>query len=413
VAGLVVVLAACWVSIVIFPVGGTTRLAPGAAAASPTTSSSAATTTTTTTTTTSTSSPSLLRVLGTSPAAGATAMSSSGDITVQFSAPLPVRYPSPTLSPDVPGTWEHNGSMTLVFHPSANFLPLSKVVLTVPAGRLEAEGGFGRWLATGYVATFTVAPVPELRLQQLLAELGYLPLRFDPSAARTSRLAGFAPQLTRRPVPAPPARPAPTGSESGTADTVSLAVQPGSFSWRYLHVPASLATLWQPGVDTALTEGAVMAFQSDHGLYDDGQVTSGFWAALIRAVESRQLDTAPYGYLEVSTALPETLSVWRDGTVIYRTPVNTGIPVAPTAPGTYPVYARYLSTTMSGYNPDGSHYEDPGIPDVAYFNGGDAVHGFLRASYGFPQSLGCVELAYSAAAIVFNYDPIGTLVTVS
>jgi len=105
--------------------------------------------------------------------------------------------------------------------------------------------------------------------------------------------------------------------------------------------------------------------------------------------------------------------VWRDGTVIYRTPVNTGIPVAPTAPGTYPVYARYLSTTMSGYNPDGSHYEDPGIPDVAYFNGGDAVHGFLRASYGFPQSLGCVELAYSAAAIVFNYDPIGTLVTVS
>jgi lipoprotein-anchoring transpeptidase ErfK/SrfK len=110
---------------------------------------------------------------------------------------------------------------------------------------------------------------------------------------------------------------------------------------------------------------------------------------------------------------PRLSERWRDGTVIYRTPVNTGIPVAPTAPGTYPVYARYLSTTMSGYNPDGSHYEDPGIPDVAYFNGGDAVHGFLRASYGFPQSLGCVELAYSAAAIVFNYDPIGTLVTVS
>ncbi len=156
-----------------------------------------------------------------------------------------------------------------------------------------------------------------------------------------------------------------------------------------------------------------MTFQSDHGLDDSGEITPTFWADLLDAVAARQVNTAPYDYLEVSTALPETLSVWRDGTVIYRTLVNTGIPEASTALGTYPVYARHVSTTMSGYNPDGSYYYDPGIPDVAYLNGGDAVHGFLRASYGFPQSLGCVELPYSAAAVVFNYDPIGTLVTVS
>ena len=52
---------------------------------------------------------------------------------------------------------------------------------------------------------------------------------------------------------------------------------------------------------------------------------------------------------------------------------------------------------MSGTNPDGSHYSDPGIPWVSYFNGGDALHGFIRASYGFPQSLGCVEMPYSEA----------------
>ena len=68
---------------------------------------------------------------------------------------------------------------------------------------------------------------------------------------------------------------------------------------------------------------------------------------------------------------------------------------------------------MSGTNPDGSHYSDPGVPYVAYFNGGDAVHGFVRGSYGWPQSLGCVELPYGAAAVVYKYDPIGTLVTVS
>ena len=34
---------------------------------------------------------------------------------------------------------------------------------------------------------------------------------------------------------------------------------------------------------------------------------------------------------------------------------------------------------------------------VSYFNGGDAVHYFARGAYGFQQSLGCVELPYTAA----------------
>jgi lipoprotein-anchoring transpeptidase ErfK/SrfK len=68
---------------------------------------------------------------------------------------------------------------------------------------------------------------------------------------------------------------------------------------------------------------------------------------------------------------------------------------------------------MKGTNPDGSHYSDPGVPWVSYFNGGDAIHGFNRASYGSAQSLGCVELPPSEAAKVFPYTPIGTLVTVT
>jgi lipoprotein-anchoring transpeptidase ErfK/SrfK len=111
--------------------------------------------------------------------------------------------------------------------------------------------------------------------------------------------------------------------------------------------------------------------------------------------------------------LPETATVWRDGTIIYTTLVNTGIPAAPTATGTYPVYARYQVTTMKGRNPNGTRYSDPGIPWVSYFNGGDALHGYIRASYGFPQSLGCVEMLYAHAAVIWPLTPIGTLVTVS
>ena len=67
---------------------------------------------------------------------------------------------------------------------------------------------------------------------------------------------------------------------------------------------------------------------------------------------------------------------------------------------------------MTGTDPDGTNYVAPNVPWVAYFNGGDAVHGYPRASYGWPQSNGCVELPISNAQVVFGMDPIGTLVTV-
>ena len=155
-----------------------------------------------------------------------------------------------------------------------------------------------------------------------------------------------------------------------------------------------------------------MAFESAHGLTVDGEAGPKVWSALLQAVALRQVTTAPYDYVVVSQTLPETASVWRDGQIIFTTLVNTGIAVAPTAPGTYPVFARYLVTTMTGKNPDGKPYSDPGIPWVSYFNGGDALHGYIRASYGFPQSLGCVEMTYANAETMFPLTPLGTLVTV-
>jgi peptidoglycan hydrolase-like protein with peptidoglycan-binding domain len=347
--------------------------------------------------------PAPFKVLGTTPASGATDLGLSYDtISVQFSAPLESAAADPTLSPAVAGRWVQEGPTTLSFDPSGYLTPGSRVVLTVAAGPTGPQSRRGQSLSSAYTATFGVPTPSVLRLQELLAELGYLPLSFDPSPVSWAhQLLGGAQSATS------------AGTEPDSGDLVALAALPGSFSWRYPNVPASLAALWQPGVDTSLTQGAVMAFESDHGLdFNDG-MTQAFWAELVKAAASQEITTAPYDYLEVSTALPETLSVWRDGKIIYSSLANTGIPEAPTAPGSYPVYARYVSTTMSGFNPDGSYYDDPDVPFVAYFNGGDAVHGFPRYSYGFPQSLGCVELPYSSAPVVFNLDPIGTIVTVS
>jgi lipoprotein-anchoring transpeptidase ErfK/SrfK len=92
--------------------------------------------------------------------------------------------------------------------------------------------------------------------------------------------------------------------------------------------------------------------------------------------------------------------------------VNTGAPGADTADGTYPVFEHVVSSRMQGTNPDGSTYDDPAVPWASYFNGGDALHGFVRATYGSYQSNGCVEMPVATAAQVWPLTPIGTLVTV-
>jgi peptidoglycan hydrolase-like protein with peptidoglycan-binding domain len=160
-----------------------------------------------------------------------------------------------------------------------------------------------------------------------------------------------------------------------------------------------------------MTRGALMAFENDHGILADGVAGPIVWRTLINAAVTGR--GSSFGYTFVSVSLSgQHLSLWHNGHTVMTTAVNTGIAQAPTAAGTYPVYEHLRVTTMSGTNPDGSHYHDPGIQFVSYFNGGDALHAFTRAQYGFPQSLGCVEMALGPAGQVWPYTPIGTLVHV-
>jgi hypothetical protein len=66
---------------------------------------------------------------------------------------------------------------------------------------------------------------------------------------------------------------------------------------------------------------------------------------------------------------------------------------------------------MRGTNPNGSKYAEQ-VYYVSYFRGSLAVHYDLRPSYGFPQSLGCVELPMNEAKQAFPYLTYGSLVTV-
>jgi hypothetical protein len=319
-----------------------------------------------------------LDVLSITPAQGAKGVASGMPLTVHLSGPPPAGAPMPDLVPAAKGRWTANGA-TLTFTPSFGYAPWAAEHIVVPTA-----------LAVPKRSTFYVAGVPLIRVQQLLAELRYLPVDYGP-APGVSGLRTAAPK----------------------AALVSPRTLPGAFTWRYSKTPASLRAQWAPGRDTIVTTGALMHFEAVENLPEGSPIDPQLWGALKEAVATRATDPVPYDYLMVSETEPEQLVVWRDGGDLYSTPVNTGVPGAWTATGTYPVYARFYTTTMIGTDVDGYHYDVPNVPWVAYFNGGDAVHGYWRSSYGYPQSNGCVELPIDNAQVVWSMDPIGTLVNVS
>ena len=173
-----------------------------------------------------------------------------------------------------------------------------------------------------------------------------------------------------------------------------------------------LHSLWSEGSGNLILSGAVRAFQSEQGLTMDGVAGPQVWSDLLKAVAGGHSNGNGYTYALASQSIPETLTIWHDGREVLRSAANTGIPAAPTANGTFPVYLRLPFQIMKGTNPDGSKYADP-VSWISYFNGGDAVHYFVRGSYGWPQSLGCVELPETAAKTAYGYLTYGSLVTVT
>ena len=305
---------------------------------------------------------------------------STATVRVALSQPLSPTSPLPSIVPTTSGTWQRLSPSTLEFVQDLPFAPGQSITVTVPGGEAGITSASGAKLAATVSSTFAVSGMSLTRVQQLLAEEGYLPLNFTPALSSVTPV--------------------------GTADEF------GSFSWRFANTPAQLSDLWTQGEMTTVTKGAIMRFQDVHHMTTDGSLSPALEAALLSDRYSGKSDPAPYTYVMVSRALPQTLNLYSNGQMVYTTRVNLGIPGEETPSGTWPVYLRYATTTMQGTNPDGSHYYDEGIPSTSYFTGGVALHGFIRPSYGTPQSLGCVEMPFDNAKIVWDQTPYGTLVYV-
>jgi len=350
-----------------------------------------------------------LRVVSSVPSTGARDVDGTQSIRLTLSGVPAASSPLPRVSPSVPGTWSRSGT-SLIFTPAAGFPEDTHVTISGPGRRGHGQDRVNG--SAGWTVSFSTASYSTLRLQQLLAQLGYLPLTWSPhfrGAVMPDR--AVMPDGAVMPVGAV----GPDGAvmPGGTEAQLSAAYQPpdGFFTWIGGY-PSSLPSFWQQGAANLIDTGAIMAFESDQGLAPDGVADPKVWTDLLRAAETQQDNPNGYTYAIASEVLPETLTIWHDGHEVVSSLANTGIAVAPTSDGTFPVYLRYRFQVMQGTNPDGTHYADP-VQYVSYFEAGEAIHYFPRYSYGFPQSLGCVELPLAAAAQAWPYLSYGSLVTVS
>ncbi|HEV3318271.1 MAG TPA: L,D-transpeptidase family protein [Solirubrobacteraceae bacterium] len=307
----------------------------------------------------------------------------TGPLTVTLSAPPAADSPAPTLRPAVAGTWSTVGN-SAVFTPASTLMPCSTYTLTVWADTIAT--GRSR-LGKRHTIGLNVACPSTAALQQSLARLGYMGASFHPL---------YAVHIA-------------DGPETRREAAVHMFHPP-----RGAIVPdPSDAPAVETGRLDETTRGALTVYQSHHGLEPTGEPNYATWASLLAAEAGYRRNPSPYTWVTVSESIPETLEVHRGHHVSLSTPVNTGVPGAETAQGIFPIYSRFESTTMTGTDPDGTKYVAPDVPWVNYFNGGDAVHGYPRASYGTPQSNGCVELPIETAHTVFGMLQLGDIVVVS
>jgi lipoprotein-anchoring transpeptidase ErfK/SrfK len=100
----------------------------------------------------------------------------------------------------------------------------------------------------------------------------------------------------------------------------------------------------------------------------------------------------------------QTLTAYEGDRPVFDTLISAGLPHTPTPVGTFAIYSKVRSQTMSG--PD---YSVANVEYVSYFHGPYAIHGaYWHNNFGRPISHGCVNLTNADARWLFAWAPIGT-----
>ncbi len=216
------------------------------------------------------------------------------------------------------------------------------------------------------------------------------------------------------------------------------------FSFPAPRILKSIADSYAWNPQNPFVLGAAVQYLEVSGKLRDGdnarpEINAALLSELKKSAANKEFDPYPWKWVLVRQAMKgEKVELYENGRRVFSSPANTG-EFATTPEGTWYVYLRFHSTTMSGLSPsrisskvykslkskhpssvgclDGHPvkwvaYDDSGIKYVDYFNGGMALHYIFRLRYGFPQSAGCVELPRVGAKFLHKNIGYGTIVTV-
>ena len=104
----------------------------------------------------------------------------------------------------------------------------------------------------------------------------------------------------------------------------------------------------------------------------------------------------------------QRLTAYVGNTPVRSTLVSTGLSATPTPTGRYRIYAKYVSTLMSGPG-----YYLPNVPYTMYFYRGYGLHGtYWHSNFGRRMSHGCINMPTSEAQWLFSWASVGTLVNI-
>jgi len=230
--------------------------------------------------------------------------------------------------------------------------------------------------------TPTVQVHPQSWAQAEIAKPTYTPAVLVPE---------LLPSATLPPLPTDTLVPEPTLT-SEPAATEELAA-----------APESTAT-----PETALTPGGIQAvIVEDTPTSEYAPPPAG--ADLADANPPSSIAAAVYGERWIDVDLSQQRVYAYEGeTAVNSFVVSTGTWQTPTVTGTYKIWIKLRSTTMTGPG-----YYLPNVPYTMYFYKGYGLHGtYWHNNFGTPMSHGCVNLSIPDAEWLYNFASEGTTVNV-
>ena len=292
------------------------------------------------------------------PAPGST-IGPKRQFTLTFSSPVSevLGARRPRVSPALPGSWRLLDAHTLAFRPRG----LGFALGTRRAGRAAARR-----------PSRPPSPAATLTTHARVAGAG---------RARRCACSSCSPSsATCRSTGSRPTRP--SGARRGAELVAARSPPPGHFSWRFRTRRSELQQALAPG-----------QANDDHARRGDDvpaharprrSTASPGPRVLARADRGRGRRQAPHRRLQLRLRAPQAAAVAQplaqrpgDPHVARQHRRARRADAARHVPG---LRARPGRRRWRGTNPDGSHYDDPGIRYISYFHDGEAIHAFNRAA---------------------------------